>query len=62
MIERQCQRDVLSVSSLDACLDENPDQRPMGLQQATPTSAGLKVGLEVPPIGGVTLSDGRRRR
>ena len=57
-----CQRDVLSVSSLDACLDEYPDQRPMGLQQATPTGAGLRVGLKVLPIGAVTLSDGRRRR
>jgi len=43
-------------------LRENPDQRAMGVQQATPTGAGLKVGLEMPPTGGVTLSDGRRRR
>jgi hypothetical protein len=55
---RQCQRDVLSVSWLDACLGENPDQRPMRLQRATPSGAGLKLGPDVPPIGGVTLSGG----
>jgi len=32
----------------------------MSLQQGSPGDAELKVGLEVMPIGDVTLSDGRR--
>jgi len=31
----------------------------MGLQQTSPTGAESKVGLEMMPIDGVTLSDGR---
>ena len=39
-------------------LDKNLGQRPMGLPQTSPSSAESKVGLEVMPIDGMTLSDG----
>ena len=44
---------------LDAASAKNLDQPPMGLQQTSPTGAESKVGLEMMPTDGVTLSDGR---
>ena len=40
-------------------LDKNLDQRAMDLPQSSPSGTESKVGLEVTPIAGVTLSDGK---
>jgi hypothetical protein len=50
------QHDV-PVPSLGCCPGKNLNQRPVGLQQASPTGAGSKAGLEVMPIDSVTPGD-----
>ena len=49
----------MPVPPLDAASTRNRDQRPIGLRQTSPAGAGSKAGLDVMPIGSVTLSDGR---
>jgi hypothetical protein len=57
-IARQLQHEV-PMPPLDAASARTSTSDPMGLQQTSPTGAESKVGLEMMPIDGVTLSDGR---
>ena len=51
---------MMCLAVAGCCLEKNLDQRPMCLQQTSPSGPKSKAGLEV-PIDGVTLSDGHCR-